>query len=157
MGIPSAIGLAVVVAASLSLAPAVLILGSRFGLLDPRRAIKSRGWRRIGTAVVRWPVPILTAAIAIALVGLLALPGYKTSYNDRHYIPAGLPSNVGYAAAERHFSAARMNPDILLVDAGRDLRHASDMIVLDKIAKSLFRVPGIARVQNITRPLGNPI
>jgi putative drug exporter of the RND superfamily len=157
MGIPSAIGLSVVVVGSLTLAPAVLTVGSHFGLLDSRRAIRSRGWRRVGTAVVRWPVPILAAAIAIALIGLLALPGYKTSYNDRHYIPAGLPSNVGYAAAERHFSAARMNPDILLVDAGRDLRHASDMIVLDKIAKSLFRVPGIARVQNITRPLGDPI
>jgi RND superfamily putative drug exporter len=157
MGIPSAIGLSVVVVGSLTLAPAVLTVGSHFGLLDSRRAIRSRGWRRVGTAVVRWPVPILATAIAIALIGLLALPGYKTSYNDRHYIPVGLPSNVGYAAAERHFSAARMNPDILLVDAGRDLRHTSDMIVLDKIAKSLFRVPGIARVQNITRPLGDPI
>jgi RND superfamily putative drug exporter len=157
MGIPSAIGLSVVVMASLTLAPAVLRVGSRFGLFDSKRAIKSRGWRRVGTAVVRWPVPILAAAIAIALIGLLALPGYKTSYNDRHYIPARLPSNIGYAAAERHFSAARMNPDILLVDAGRDLRNASDMIVLDKIAKRLFGVPGIARVQNITRPLGDPI
>lgn len=59
---------------------------------------------------MRWPAPILAAATAIALIGLLALPGYKTSYNDRRYIPADLPSNVGYAAAERHFSAARMNP-----------------------------------------------
>jgi putative drug exporter of the RND superfamily len=157
MGIPSAIGLAVVLLAALTLAPAVLAVGSRFGLLDSKRAAKTRGWRRIGTAVVRWPVPILAAAIAIALVGLLALPGYKTSYNDRKYIPADLPANVGYAAAERHFSAARMNPDILLVDAGRDLRNAADMLVLDKIAKNLFRVDGIARVQNITRPLGDPI
>jgi RND superfamily putative drug exporter len=157
MGIPSAIGLVVVLLAALTLAPAVLAVGSRLGLLDSKRAAKTRGWRRIGTAVVRWPVPILAAAIAIALVGLLALPGYKTSYNDRKYIPADLPANVGYAAAERHFSAARMNPDILLVDAGADLRNAADMLVLDKIAKNLFRVDGIARVQNITRPLGDPI
>ena len=157
MGIPSAIGLVVVLLAALTLAPAVLAVGSRFGLLDSKRAAKTRGWRRIGTAVVRWPEPILAAAIAIALVGLLALPGYKTSYDDRKYIPADLPANVGYAAAERHFSAARMNPDILLVDAGRDLRNPADMLVLDKIAKNLFRVDGIARVQNITRPLGNPI
>jgi RND superfamily putative drug exporter len=157
LGIPSAIAMGVVVMASLTLAPAVLAVGSRFGLFDSKRALKSRGWRRVGTAVVRWPVPILAAAISIALIGLLALPGYKTSYNERHYIPADLPSNVGYAAAERHFSAARMNPDILLVDAGRDLRNAADMIVLDKIAKRIFQVPGIARVQNITRPLGDPI
>ncbi|MDT5322692.1 MAG: putative drug exporter of the superfamily, partial [Mycobacterium sp.] len=127
MGIPSAIGLVVVLLAALTLAPAVLVVGSRFGLLDSKRAAKTRGWRRIGTAVVRWPVPILAAAIAIALIGLLALPGYKTSYDDRKYIPADLPANIGYAAAERHFSAARMNPDILLVDAGRDLRNPADM------------------------------
>jgi putative drug exporter of the RND superfamily len=107
LGIPSAIAMWVVVMASLTLAPAVLAVGSRFGLFDSKRALKSRGWRRVGTAVVRWPVPILAAAISIALIGLLALPSYKTSYNERHYIPADLPSNVGYAAAERHFSAAR--------------------------------------------------
>ena len=50
-----------------------------------------------------------------------------------------------------------MNPDILLIEAGRDLRNAADMIVLDKIAKNVFEVPGIARVQSITRPLGDPI
>lgn len=157
MGLPSAIAVSVVVAGSLSLAPAILTMGSRFGLLDPKGMIRTRGWRRIGAAVVRWPAPILAASMAIALVGLLVLPGYKTSYNDRHYIPADVPSNIGYAAAERHFSAARMNPDILLVEAGRDLRNAADMIVLDRIAKSIFRVEGISRVQNITRPLGDPL
>ncbi len=157
MGIPSAIALSVVVVAALTLAPAMLAVGSRFGVFEPRRVIKTRGWRRVGTVVVRWPAQTLVAATALALVGLLALPGYTTSYNDRHYIPADLPSNVGYAAAERHFTAARMNPDILLVEAGRDLRNAADMIVLDRIAKKIFEVPGIARVQSITRPLGDPI
>ena len=157
MGIPSAIALSVVVVAALTLAPAVLAMGSRFGVFEARRVIKTRGWRRVGTVVVRWPAQTLVAATALSLVGLLALPGYETSYNDRHYIPADLQSNVGYAAAERHFSAARMNPDILLVEAGRDLRNAADMIVLDKIAKKVFEVPGIARVQSITRPLGDPI
>ena len=157
MGIPSAIALVIVVAGSLTLAPAVLVVASRFGRFEPRKKIESRGWRRIGAAVVRWPGPILAASVAIAVVGLLVLPGYTTSYNDRRYIPADLPSNVGYAAAERHFSAARMNPDILLVEAGHDLRNSADMITLDRIAKNLFRVDGIARVQSITRPLGDPI
>ena len=37
------------------------------------------------------------------------------------------------------------------------MRNSSDMIILDRIAKDMFRTPGIARVQNITRPLGGPI
>jgi putative drug exporter of the RND superfamily len=157
MGIPSAIALSVVVVAALTLAPAMLAVGSRFGAFDSKRVIKTRGWRRTGTLVVRWPAQTLVAATALSLVGLLALPGYSTSYNDRHYIPQDLPSNVGYAAAERHFTAARMNPDLLLIEAGRDLRNPADMIVLDRIAKKVFEVPGIARVQSITRPLGDPI
>ncbi|MDO3012724.1 MMPL family transporter [Mycobacteroides abscessus subsp. abscessus] len=157
MGLPSAIALTVVVMASLTLAPAVLVIGTRFGRFDPRKKLQTRDWRRVGTAVVRWPVPILAASIAVALVGLLALPGYQTNYNDRHYIPASEPSVVGYTAADRHFSAARLNPDILLVEAGRDMRNAADMILLDRIAKNVMRVHGVARVQSITRPLGEPI
>ncbi|MDR3660621.1 MAG: MMPL family transporter [Mycobacterium sp.] len=154
---PSAIALVVTVAASLTVAPAVLVVASRFGLLDPKRTMKTKGWRRIGTATVRWPKPILAVATAITVLGILAVIGYKTSYDDRHYIPADVPANVGYAAAEKHFSAARLNPDILLVESDHDMRNSTDMIVLDRIAKALFRVRGIAMVQSITRPLGSPI
>ncbi len=157
LAIPSAVGLIVVIAAALTVAPAILVVASRFGLLDPKRMMKTRGWRRIGTTTVRWPVPILAVATAIAILGILALPGYKTSYDDRKYIPANEPSNVGYTAAERHFSAARLNPDILMVESDHDMRNPSDMIVLDKVAKSLFDIRGIALVQSITRPLGSPI
>ncbi len=145
LGIPSALGLLVVIAGALTFAPAVVAVASRFGLLDPKRAIKVRGWRRIGTAAVRWPGPIAAAALLVALIGLLIVPTMKTSYNDRYYIPGNLPSNVGYTAAERHFSAARMNPDILMVEGDHDMRNPADMIVLDRIAKNIFRTPGIAR------------
>lgn len=157
LGIPSALGLLVVVAGALTAAPAVVAVATRFGLLDPRRMIKTRGWRRIGTATVRWPGPVLAASLVIAILGILIMPSMKVSYNDRFYIPAGLPSNVGYAAAERHFTAATMNPDILMIESDHDMRNSGDMIILDKIAKDVFRSPGIAMVQSITRPLGGPI
>ena len=54
---------------------------------NPSARCKTRGWRRVGTAVVRWPGPILVATIALALVGLLALPGYKTEL-QRPQLPA---------------------------------------------------------------------
>jgi putative drug exporter of the RND superfamily len=139
------------------LGPAILTLGSRFGLFDPKRKIKTRGWRRLGTAVVRWPAPILAATCAVALVGLLALPSFETSYDDRNYLPAITPSNIGYAAADRHFSPARLNPDLLLIETDHDMRNAADMLVLDRIAKGVFQSDGVARVQAITRPLGAPI
>jgi RND superfamily putative drug exporter len=157
LGIPSALGLIVVVAGALTAAPAVVAVASRFGLLDPKRVVKVHGWRRIGTATVRWPGPVFAASLVIAIVGILIMPSMRVSYNDRFYIPPNLPSNIGYAAAERHFSAATMNPDILMIESDHDMRNPGDMIILDRIAKDAFRSPGIAMVQSITRPLGGPI
>ena len=158
LGIPLAIGMTVVVAAALTLGPAAISVVTRFGkVLEPRRSQRIRGWRKIGALVVRWPAPILVATIGIALVGLVALPGYETNYNDRNYLPADLPANAGYAAADRHFSKARMNPELLMIESNHDLRNSSDFLVIDKVAKAIFRVPGISRVQTITRPDGKPI
>jgi RND superfamily putative drug exporter len=157
LGLPLAIGILVAVLASLTMAPAILVIGSRFGLFEPERSARTRGWRRMGTAVVRWPGPILAAACALALVGLIALPGYKTSYNDRKFMPTNIPAMQGFAAADRHFSQARMNPEILMVQADQDLRNSADMLIVERIARNIFHTPGIARVQTITRPLGTPM
>ncbi len=157
LGIPLAVGMLVSVAAALTMAPALLTICSRFGLFDPKRKMQTRGWRRIGTAVVRWPGPILAASVALALVGLLALPSYKPAYNDRNFLPKDIPANVGYAAADRHFPQARMNPEMLLIETDHDVRNSADMLVVDRIAKSIFHIPGIGRVQAITRPQGTPI
>ncbi|MGB7162463.1 MAG: MMPL family transporter, partial [Mycobacterium sp.] len=128
-----------------------------FGVFDPTRRIGVRRWRRVGTAIVRWPAPILAATCAIALIGLVTLPGYKTSYNDRLYIPKDIPANLGYAAADRHFSQARMMPEILMIESDHDMRNPADFLVLHKLAKGIFRVRGISRVQGVTRPEGTPI
>jgi len=157
LAFPSALALIIVVAAAMTVAPAVLVVGSRFGLLDPKRMLKTRGWRKVGTATVRWPKPILAAATSFVLLGMMAMIGYKTSYDDRRYIPADVPANVGYTAAEKHFSTARLNPDIMTIESDHDMRNSTDMIVLDRITKALFRIQGIAMVQGITRPLGSPI
>ena len=157
LGIPAGLGVLVTLVASLTLTPAVIFMGSRIGLFDPRRAMRTRGWRRIGTAIVRWPGPVFVTTIAVALIGLLALPGYKTNYDARQYQPDSAPAKVGYAAAERHFSAARLNPEVLMVESDKDLRTPANMIVLERVAKEVFRTPGVAMVQSITRPLGTPL
>ncbi|MGO9526845.1 MAG: RND family transporter, partial [Verrucomicrobiia bacterium] len=157
LGVPAAIGILVALFAALTLGPAVLTLGAAVGLFDPKRNMRTRGWRRIGTAVVRWPGPVLALAVALALVGLLALAGYKTSYDNRPYLPASTPANIGYAAAERHFSRARLEPELLMIETDHDMRNPADMLILDRVAKAVFHVPGIAQVQAITRPLGTPI
>jgi RND superfamily putative drug exporter len=157
MGAPVAIGMVVIVAIAVTLGPAVLFLGSRVGLYESKRPPQSRFWRRVGTAVVRWPAPIFVASLFVVLIGIVAIPGYKPAYNDRYYLPKDAPVNVGFAAADRHFTQARMNPDILMVEADHDMRNPADMLVLNKISSNVMHTEGIAMVQNITRPLGIPI
>ncbi len=157
LGAPCSIGLLLVVLASLALAPAVVNVAGRFGAFDPSRKTRTRYWRRVGTVVVRWPGPVLVATVLISIVGLLALPKYQTNYNDRYYIPDRTPSSIGYHASDRHFPQARMEPEVLMIEADHDLRNPTDMLILDRIARGVFHLPGVARVQSITRPLGGPI
>ncbi|MCB0929249.1 MAG: MMPL family transporter [Mycobacterium sp.] len=157
LGLPAALGVLIVLIGALTLGPAALAIASGFGLIDPKRAMRTRGWRRIGTAIVRWPGPILVVSLIIAFIGLLALPGYKTSYDVRPYQPEWGPANIGYVAAERHFSAARLNPELLMIEGDTDLRTPAGMLLLERVAKSVLHTRGIALVQSITRPLGTPI
>ncbi|WP_373692392.1 RND family transporter [[Mycobacterium] kokjensenii] len=157
LGIPCAVGMLVSVFSALTLGPAIITVGSRFGLFDPKRATSTRGWRRVATVIVRWPAPVLVAALAVAAVGLLTLPGYTPAYDDRKYIPTDIPANEGFAAADRHFSQSRMLPEVLLIKADHDMRNPADFLIIDKLAKAVFKVVGISRVQAITRPQGTPL
>jgi putative drug exporter of the RND superfamily len=47
-----------------------------------------------------------------------------------------------------------MKPEILMIESNHDMRNPTDFLVLDRLAKGIFRVPGISRVQAITRPDG---
>ena len=157
MAAPCAVGMPVAVAVALTLIPAVITVGGRFGLLDPKRQFDVRGWRRVGTAVVRWPAPIFAATVAVTMVGLLALPGYKVSYIDRDYIPKSTPANVGIGADRAALlPQARMMPEMLMIESDHDLRNSADFLVLDKLAKGIFRVEGIARVQSVSQAARHP-
>ena len=157
MGLPCAIAILVIIAAAVTLAPAVLTVASKFGLLDAKRELSTRGWRKVGTSVVRWPIPIIFLTSLIAVVGFVSLLTYVPQYNDQHFTPADMPSNQAMAVAERHFSQARMNPELLMLEADHDLRNPADMLVIDRVAKGVVHMRGIERVQTITRPLGSPI
>lgn len=157
LGIPAALGVLVTLAAALTMGPAVLLISTRFGLLEPKHTQQARGWRRIGTAIVRWPGPILVVTCGIALIGLLALPGYQTSYDNRPLIPDSAPGVIGMQAAERHFTEARINPELMMIETDHDMRNPADMLILERVAKAVLHTPGIALVQSITRPLGTPI
>ncbi|CPR97206.1 Putative membrane protein%2C MmpL family [Mycobacteroides abscessus] len=157
MGMPCAIAMLVIVAAAVTLAPAVFTVASRFALLDAKRVLSPRGWRKVGTSVVRWPIPIILVTGLVAGIGFVSLVLYVPQYNDKTFTPDDMPANLAMDVAERHFSQARMNPELLMLEADHDLRNPADMLVIDRVAKNVVHMRGIERVQTITRPLGAPI
>lgn len=157
MGPAVAISMLFTIAAALTLAPAILTLGSLFGLFDPKRMAKGHLYRRIATSVVRWPKPVFVASTAVVMIGAVFVPTFKVSYDDRAYQPADGAANLGFKASDRHFSQSKLFSEMLMVESDHDMRNSADFISLDRVAKSLIRLPGVAMVQSITRPLGRPL
>ncbi|GFG74047.1 putative membrane protein, MmpL [Mycobacterium botniense] len=157
MGPAVAISMLVTIAEAMTLGPAILTVGSLFGMFEPRQAAKARLYRRIGASVVRWPVPILAASSAVVMIGAIFVPTYRQNYDDRQYQPRDAPANLGFAAADRHFSKSKLFSEMLMVETDHDMRNSADFITLDRVAKALIRLPGVAMVQSITRPLGHAL
>ena len=153
LGIPLFIGMLVVVSAALTLGPAVVTVASSSAPWNPSAPCGSDSGGEsalpwcVGPARSWWPPSRFVC-------GPTALPGYRTDYNDRHYLPSDIPAAEGYAAAERHFPSARLSPEMLMLESDHDMRNSADFLVIDRVAKALFHQPGIGRVQTITRPLG---
>jgi RND superfamily putative drug exporter len=157
MGPAVAIAMLFTITAALTLGPAILTVGSLFGLFDPKRLVRGHLYRRIAASVVRWPVPILVASCAVVMVGAVFVPTYRVSYDDRTYQPSDAPANQGFAASDRHFPPSKLFSEMLMVESDHDMRNSADFISLDRVAGALIRVPGVAMVQSITRPLGRPL
>jgi RND superfamily putative drug exporter len=157
MGPAVAVAMLLTISAALTLGPAILTVGSLFGLFDPKRMVRGHVYRRIGASVVRWPKPILAASCAVVVLGAIFVPTYRVSYDDRAYQPANASANQGFAASDRHFSQSKLFSEMLMVESDHDMRNSADFISLDRVAKALIRLPGVAMVQSITRPLGRPL
>jgi RND superfamily putative drug exporter len=157
MGPAVAITMLFTIAAAMTLGPAILTVGSLFGMFDPRQAAKAHLYRRIGASVVRWPVPILIASSAIVLLGAIFVPSYRQNYDDRQYQPHDAPANLGFQAADRHFPKSKLFSEMLMVETDHDMRNSADFISLDRVARALIRLNGVAMVQGMTRPLGRAL
>ena len=159
LGVPCAVGILVAVAVALTLVPASYCRRQPFWAIRAQAAVSRLvRWRRIGTAIVGGPRPFSSRHWQSRLSGCWRCRDTNPATTTQNYIPKDIPANQGLAAAERHFPQSRMaSPDILLIETDHDMRNPADFLVLNKLAKAVFAVPGISSVQAITRPEGTPI
>ena len=91
------------------------------------------------------------------MIGAIFVPTYRVNYDDRAYQPPNGPAKQGFEASDRHFPPSKLFTEMLMVESDHDMRNSADFISLDRVAKSLIRLPGVAMVQSITRPMGRPL
>ncbi|OBB78176.1 hypothetical protein A5760_22080 [Mycobacterium colombiense] len=153
-GLPCAIGILATMVAALTLTPALMSLAIRRGYLEPRPSTTARRWRRVGTAVARWPGPVLVAALALTLLVALPLVSMRVGFNEPAATPSSTDSNRGYASADRHFAVNALLPDVVAVQADHDLRNPAGLIAIERITRHIMAVPGVRAVQSASRPDG---
>lgn len=156
-GIPCSIGVLTAMAASLTLLPAILSLASRRGLVEPRASKVTRRWRRIGTAVARWPGPLLVAGSTVLVVFALPLAGIQLSYDVPRFHSADVESNLGYTATDRHFPPNQLLPETVLIRSDHDLRNPAGLIAIERVTRQVMSVRGVRSVLSASRPAGVPL
>ncbi|MFD3704499.1 RND family transporter [Nocardia sp. NPDC058658] len=158
VGLPCAIGVLVTLAAALTLSPALIAVAIRFGMLEPRaRSPRSRYWRWLAVVTVRRPRRALAYSLGALIVLVAAVPTIQLSYDERAAQRSGTESNQGYDLVAAHYDGNVLLPGYVTVTADHDLRNTADLATLEAVSAAIAKVPGVASVQSITRPLGTTI
>jgi putative drug exporter of the RND superfamily len=152
-----AVSVAVNLAVSLTLTPALLALAGSRGWGEPRDSGAAQVWERVAGMVAAHPARVLFASLAPLAVLSAFFPLMELSYDTRDPLPADADSNRGYALLDRHFPVNEVLPDYVLVSADRDLRNAKDLALLERAAANVAQHEGVELVRTVTRPTGEPI
>jgi putative drug exporter of the RND superfamily len=113
-----AIGIGVVLAAALTLLPALLAIFGRAVFWPSRPAAGQQttsGWGRVAARVVRHPVPTLTAGIVLFGALSAGLAGYRVVGFASSSPATASDSAAGTAVLAAHFPAASSSPDSMLL------------------------------------------
>jgi putative drug exporter of the RND superfamily len=158
-----AIGLGVALAASLTLAPALLrIMGTavfwpvgrpRLTLGVPRETL----WGRLSKQVTTRPVTIWVTSVAILLP--LAVLGFqvRAAYRATGELSPTCQSVTGLSVVERHFNAGEVGPVTVLLESATDWAGPQGQAVLRHLSQGILHLDNIAEVRSFTQPLGQPI
>jgi RND superfamily putative drug exporter len=156
LGPVSAIGVALVLIAGLTLLPALLTIAGRRGFWPRRRTVAYQPevdlvdrpglWRRFGTRVLQRPGMALGATVALFALFTLGLFSYKEDYSIGGFFKKDVESVDGFDVLGQSFPQGALAPTTVLVR--RDGGPATDA----DIAAARERVEGIRGVAAVGPP-----
>ena len=156
LGPVSAIGVACVLLAGLTLLPALLAAAGRGGFWPRRRTVAYRGdaeveerhgvWGRVGDRVLRRPGLALAATTALFGLFALGLLAYKEDYSIGGFFKKDVESVEGFEVLSASFPEGALSPTSILVQ-----RDGGEVTEAD-VAAVRERVEGIGGVASVSQP-----
>ena len=152
-----AIGLAITLAATLTLTPALLVIVARFrpraftGLTAPSSGL----WERVaGAALAR---PIVSWLATVVVMAPLAVLGLRSSFvqDVMTEMPSDTTSVKNLRWLATKFDAGALAPLTVVLDSESDLGGSEGLAIIDDVSRFLARQRRILEVRSATQPLGS--
>jgi RND superfamily putative drug exporter len=153
-----AIGVLVTVAASLTLAPAMLLLFGK-AILWPLNNLSSHNrkpsklWGVLAPMLAKRSGVVLIITIII-LTPLTLLFNGQRSFDDISEISSSSESIVAFHQVERAFGSGELFPVTMAVTSTQSMRTPSGLAALEQAGSELTRMEGVDEVRSAMRPLG---
>lgn len=163
IGPAMALAIAVTVFAGLTLAPAFLVVfGTKlFWPRHPRpinEGVGDSAWDRLAAAVVRRPVLVAAAVIALLAIPVILIPAPTTNFDMLAELPAASDARIGFERVAEHMDRGRLMPITTYVDApGLDLGSPAGLAAIARTTEALTATQGIANVRSLVAPTGDGI
>jgi RND superfamily putative drug exporter len=142
LGLPLAIGVALMLLAGLTLLPALLSVFGKaaFWPTKPHNRNERRIglWSKVSARVVQKPIPVLLVGVVFFIVLASAVPGYKASgFGGGSTPPGGSDSAQGTALLNKHFPSESSNPtEILFTFSSSVWQNPSQLVKLSNLMES---------------------
>jgi len=155
LGPAVAISIVVMLAAGLTLTPALIAITRRafFWPRWPRPTLSaddvaSPVWRRVGALVTRRPTVVLVVVLTLLAPPILALSRLEVSVDTLGELPAGSPSLAGYHLIQAHFPVQNQAASVFITTDGSPLQ--GEAAPIRDLQEALRLVPGVVSVSDPT-------
>ena len=109
----------------------------------------------MAAGIVRRPVLVATAVVAVLAIPVLLLPAPTTSFDMLAELPTTSDARVGFERVAAHMDRGRLMPIVTYVDAPAvDLGSPAGLAALARTTEALAATEGIASVRSLVAPTG---
>jgi len=163
IGPAMALAIAVTLAAGLTLAPACLVVfgPALFWPRHPKPVGEEAGtgaWDRLAAGIVRRPVLVAAAVVAVLAIPAVAIPAPTTSFDMLAELPESSDARVGFERVAEHMDRGRLMPIVTyLVAPGTDLTAPPGLAAIAEATEAIAATEGVATVRSLVAPTGEGI